>query len=218
MIKKISVILVFCFLVLCLCSCSDDKGTLYTTQPTTTTPETTHLFTVQENIIPTQVATMPSTTNTTGIAVTEAFSDMVTQLPPATVPVPSDTPQTQEAFDTTTKTYEKTGEMEFSDNADNRYIASISQKYNVPADRLVALYTVPENDSNIVLEFDGTTNENGSLVRNKSTLIAIYSIDKALNSKRASEDSKLNEYSYGEMKVMFFATTSHIMPEFEELR
>ena len=56
------------------------------------------------------------------------------------------------------------------------------------------------------------------IIRNKNTLIAIYSIDKALNSKRASEDRKLNEYSFGEMKVMFFSTTTYIMPEFEELK
>ena len=162
---------------------------------------------------------MPSTDNTTEAIITETLSNVVTTLPPATVPTPSNIPEAEESTTPqTTKTIEKTGEMEFSDSADNRYIASVSQKYGVPSERLVALYTVPENDSNIVLEFDGTTNEDGILIRNKSTLIAIYSIDKALNSKRASENKTLNEYSYGEMKVMFFATTTHIMPEFEELR
>ncbi len=108
--------------------------------------------------------------------------------------------------------------MAFSDDVNNRYISAISSKYGVDAKTLVALYTVPENDSNIVLQFDGTQNADGSLIRNKDTLIAIYSIDKSLNSKRASEDKKLNEYSYGEMKVMFISTTTYIMPEFEELK
>jgi hypothetical protein len=67
----------------------------------------------------------------------------------------------------------------------------------------------------MVLEFDGSTDGNGKLIRTKDTLIAIYTIDKNLNSKRASENRSLNEYSYGEMKVMFISTTKYIMPEFE---
>ncbi len=117
---------------------------------------------------------------------------------------------------TTAKTYEKTGEMEFSEDPENRYIAAVAEKYKVETKNLVCLYTVPENDSNIVLEFDGTVDKNGIVVRNKKTLVSIYSIDKNLNSKRASKDSKLNEYSNAEMKVMFFATTEHIMPKFED--
>ena len=46
-------------------------------------------------------------------------------------------------------------------------------------------------------------------------VVAIYTIDKNLNSKRASKDSSLNEYSYGEMMVMYMTTTTYIMPEFE---
>ena len=221
MVKKLSVFLVFFSLVLCFSACSGKKDEFYTTtQPPTSSPQNTQQTpTSQENPISTQVATMPSAPNTTEAVITEAVSAVVTLAPLATVPTPSSIPDAQETTaPQTTKAYEKTGEMEFSDSADNRYIASVSQKYGVPSERLAALYTVPENDSNIVLEFDGTTNEDGSLIRNKSTLVAIYSIDKELNSKRASEDSKLNEYSYGEMKVMFFATTSHIMPEFEELK
>lgn len=154
------------------------------------------------------------------IIITDAISETAKPIIPDTVPAPSDIPDTTASTTSvqTTKTLEKTGEMAFSDDADNRYIAAIASKYGVNAESLVALYTVPENDSNIVLQFDGTKNDDGSLVRNKDTLIAIYSIDKALNSKRASEDSSLNEYSYGEMKVMFFSTTTYIMPEFKELR
>lgn len=122
---------------------------------------------------------------------------------------------TENADETTEKTYEKTGEMAFSDNADNKYIKAIVNKYGVNAQYLAAIYTVPENDGNIVLEFDGTTDSNGKLIRNKDTLISIYSIDKNLNSQRASETLSLNEYSYGEMKVMFITTTKYIMPEFE---
>ncbi len=194
-----------CFIItLCLCGCGKNPDAATEISSTTLPPateNTTQAPTTQEE--ETFQATMEQTQPTTELA---------------TVPTPVE-PQTEST--TAPKpsiSVEKTGEMAFSDAADNRYIASIASKYGVDAKRLVALYTVPENDSNIVLEFDGTTNTDGSLVRNKSTLSAIYSIDKELNSKRASENNALNEYSYGEMKVMFFSTTTYIMPEFEELK
>ena len=134
-----------------------------------------------------------------------------------TAPVTQQSPafEATETPETTEKVYEKTGEMAFSDSADNKYIKAIVSKYGVDAKNLAVLYTVPDNDGNIVLEFNGTTDSSGKLIRNKDTLITIYSIDKDLNSKRASENPSLNEYSYGEMKVMFISTTKHIMPEFE---
>ena len=139
---------------------------------------------------------------------------------PAPAPITTQAPQatqtpTLSTAETTEKVYEKTGEMAFSDSGDNKYIKAVAQKYSVNTKNLVALYTVPDNDGNIVLEFDGSTDGNGKLVRTKDTLIAIYSVDKNLNSKRASENLSLNEYSYGEMKVMFISTTKYIMPEFE---
>lgn len=117
---------------------------------------------------------------------------------------------------TTERELKKTGEMEFSDSAKNKYLASVAKKYGLNTKNLVAIYTVPDNNGNLVLEFDGSIDDNGKLIRTADTLIAIYSIDKDLNSKRASENTKLNEYSYGEMKVMFMSTTKYIMPKFEK--
>ncbi len=150
--------------------------------------------------------------STTIVTVTE-----VTQKPKETRPPEKIETTTKKETPTQTEqaTYEKTGDMAFSDKGDNRYIKAVSSKYGVDASLLVALYTVPENDSNVVLRFDGTKGADGKLIRNKSTLVAIYTIDKALNSKCASENRKLNEYSYGEMKVIYFSTTKYIMPEFE---
>jgi hypothetical protein len=140
-------------------------------------------------------------------AITDTISDTAPIVEPDTVPAPDPQEST---------TLGKTGEMAFSDDPANRYISAVATKYGVDGTRLVALYTVPENDANIVLEFDGTTDSNGKLIRNDQTLVAIYSIDKALNSKRASKDSSKNEYPYGEMMVMFISTTKYIMPEFAE--
>lgn len=229
MAKRIICFFICIFFVLNLAGCikSDENEELY--QPLTTQNVedvyTTH--TAQEiNTQAVQVApaTQPQTSTTsvytTFETIPETIAETAKPIIPDTVPEPSEPPTTEESTTVpqTTKKLEKTGEMEFSDNPDNRYISAVASKYGVNAENLVALYTVPENDSNIVLQFDGTKDADGTLIRNKNTLIAIYSIDRELNSKRASEDGSLNEYSYGEMKVMFFSTTTYIMSEFEELK
>lgn len=222
MIKKLLCLLLCISLLFCLCSCT---GTENTEAPSSTAlplqESSTTTSTTQENVITQAVQITPPTEENSEIIITETLSETVSVMVPATVPTPVE-PETQEnttsSAPQTTKTVEKTGEMTFSDDSSNRYIEAVSSKYGVDANNLVALYTVPENDSNIVLEFDGTKKDDGTLSRNKDTLIAIYSIDKSLNSKRASENSSLNEYSYGEMKVMFISVTTYIMPEFEELK
>ena len=106
--------------------------------------------------------------------ITDVISDTAPQLEPDTIPAPS-------VADEST-TMGKTGEMAFSDDPNNRYISAVATKYSLDSSTLVALYTVPENDANIVLEFDGSKDSNGKLIRTDKTLVAIYSIDKALNS------------------------------------
>ena len=205
--------------LLMLCACNKVTASKYETNNnySTTAPSTTsayNFYTQAVNI------SIPDT------SVTPSSTQPVTE-----TPVTNEVPPTQETTtmqhapivteqetvaQTTEKVYEKTGEMLFSDSADNKYIKAVANKYGVDAKTLAVLYTVPDNDGNIVLQFDGSTDTDGKLIRNESTLIAIYSVDKNLNSKRASEDRSLNEYSYGEMKVMFFSTTKYIMPEFQE--
>lgn len=214
--KKRSVqLIVILGIIVLLCSCSKSKdlnlfGTTedytYETVPTTAP----YVYQTQQADVSyyTEVpTTLYETVVDTSTQNQTTPNNPVTQQSPAFEP--TETPVTTE------KVYEKTGEMAFSDSADNKYIKAIVDKYGVNAENLVALYTVPDNDGNIVLEFDGSTDGNGKLIRNEDTLISIYSIDKNLNSKRASEKLSLNEYSYGEMKVMFFSTTTYIMPEFE---
>ncbi len=206
-----------CLLVLAGCGLQDNS--VDDTQFSTT--DNTQYYQDSDNTLSTQMQIITSSEQTqeSEVTFTETISDSVELITPATVPTPSFVPETESTtLLQTTKTYEKTGEMAFSDDKNNRYIDAVSQKYGVNSETLVALYTVPENDSNLVLEFDGSKNSDGTHIRNKDSLIAIYSIDKSLNSKRASEDRKLNEYSYGEMKVMFFSTTTYIMPEFEEFK
>lgn len=123
-------------------------------------------------------------------------------------------PETAAPSESSTK-YERTGESVFTDDPTNKYISSVVSKYNVDPSLLAAVYTIPDADGNIVMEFDGSKDENGKLQRNADTLVAIYTVDKNLNSKRASNDKSKNEYSTIESKTMFFSVTKYIIPKFE---
>lgn len=127
---------------------------------------------------------------------------------------PSQT-ETQGNAESTTSKYTKTGDSVFTDDKNNKYLSAVAKKYNIDTDNLAAIYTIPDTNGNIVLEFDGSKDENGKRIRNESTLIAIYSIGKDLNSKRASENASLNEYSEIEMKTMFFTVNKYLIPKFE---
>lgn len=210
--------LMFVFVMLCGCGKKEDTATESTSDYITTAPATTLIsdFSLDEVIV-----SAPETNVTVSqVTPSATVSEIATQPQESQHQNTVETSQTQAQAEetpteTTEKVYEKTGEMAFSDSADNKFIKSVAEKYQVDAKNLVVLYTVPENDGNIVLQFDGSKDSNGKLIRNKDTLIAIYTIDKNLNSKRASKSNSLNEYSYGEMMVMYMTTTKYIMPEFE---
>jgi hypothetical protein len=202
--KRILPVIICIGIIISLCACGAPKDDSATTQKTTSA--------VVENNTTTEEVTDPSTEAVT-IPATEGISDTVEAITPAPPPAatePETVPPTEET------TIGKTGEMAFSDSPDNRYIKSIADKYSVNAENLVAIYTVPQNDSNMVLEFSGKTDASGKLVRNSSTLVAIYTIDASLVSKRASKDNSKNEYPSGEAMVMFMTVTTYIMPEFRD--
>jgi hypothetical protein len=201
--KRILPIIICLGILVSLCACGSSEKTTTSTQ-STTAPTTNEGTTLHK----TEATTEPTTEEQT-IPVPEPISDATPTTEPAPLPTVTDAP-TEET------TLGKTGEMAFSDSPDNRYIKSIADKYSVNAENLVAIYTVPQNDSNMVLEFSGKTDASGKLVRNSSTLVAIYTIDASLVSKRASKDDSKNEYPSGEAMVMFMTVTTYIMPEFKD--
>lgn len=161
----------------------------------------------------TQQFSQPASEAYTWETSTETLSEAPTEAPETTAPV---TEAHTEGESTTQYELKKTGEMAFSDSADNKYLAAVAKKYNLDTSLLAAIYTVPDNNGNIVLLFDGSRDDNGRLIRTPDTLKAVYSIDAQLNSECASEDEELNECSFGEMKVILFTVTKHIMPQFEK--
>ena len=207
------------FVIMMLCGCGKKEESAETTQNYITTEPATAVvnnFHTEEMIISAPETNMTVSQAPQTVTASETPSQaQPTQQQQTVTPSSTQAPTEQTPTETTEKVYEKTGEMAFSESSDNKFIKSVADKYGVDSKNLVVFYTVPENDGNMVLEFNGSTDSNGKPIRNKNTLVAIYTIDKNLNSKRASKDSSLNEYSYGEMMVMYMTTTTYIMPEFE---
>lgn len=219
----LKIVAVICMLsALCACGISEQKdNTEYIpeTDTTTTTNETLYDYS-NLNQEPEQTTAPSTTIGVTLVPKSEPASTEVV-VPQSQTESPHVTPLKPTLPETSStkaeeKTYTKTGEMAFSDSPDNKYIKAIAKKYKVNAKNLVALYTVPDNDGNIVLQFDGTKDKNGKLIRNEDTLVSIFTIDKNLDSKCASENKDMNEYSFGEKMVMFLSVKNYIMPEFEE--
>ncbi len=77
--------------------------------------------------------------------------------------------------------YEKlspNGENVLSDHFENRYIKQISHDYSVDSDLLVAIYSEPDTGNNFVLEFNGSRDSSGNIIKSPDTLSKVYQIDK----------------------------------------
>ncbi len=107
--------------------------------------------------------------------------------------------------------------MLFSDSPDNKYIKAVVKKYGVKAENLAAIYTDTSSNANTVLEFDGTKDENGKLIRTKNTLIGIYSVDDSdMSIICASLDEEKTEHSKTNTVLAFYMVIQYMLPEYED--
>lgn len=130
---------------------------------------------------------------------------------------------TAPAVDTNLNTkYTRNGVIAFSDKPTNKYIILISEKYEVETFLLAAIYTLPyegmedEADGNMVLEFDGSRDFSGKLIRTEDTLKTIYMIDAKEKCKRISVDgSQKDDYNRIEKKITIMLVKEQVMPQFQ---
>lgn len=78
------------------------------------------------------------------------------------------------------------GENKLSDNPDNEFITLVSEKYDVNPELLVAIYSTPDTGVNYVLEFAGSRDKNGNIIKSPDTLSKLYYIDLNKNIKVAT--------------------------------
>lgn len=161
----------------------------------------------------TQTSAAPETTTqsneTTLPAATAAPTQEKTTAPPAKE---SPAPETTAAFTMP----EKTGDMYFTDDADNKFIQAVVQKYGSDPARLACIYVVPEGDSNHVFEFNGKTDQNGKLIRNKNTLKYVYTINATCTEITRAGVTGNDGLSAAQGLVVMQLTKELILPEFEE--
>ena len=127
----------------------------------------------------------------------EGSTILVTETTPPVTHTPQDGSQqdvTQQGSDTQGETniveyYEQlspNGENKLSDNPDNEFIALVSEKYEVNPELLVAIYSVPDTGVNYVIEFAGSRDKNGNIIKSPDTLSKLYYIDLDRNIKVAT--------------------------------
>ena len=112
---------------------------------------------------------------------------------------------------------EKTGDMYFTDDPNSKFIQAVVQKYGSDPARLACIYVVPEGDSNHVFEFNGKTDQNGKLIRNKSTLKYVYTLNANCSEiTRAGGATGNDGLTAAQGLVTMQLTKELILPKFEK--
>lgn len=111
----------------------------------------------------------------------------------------------------------KNGDNVLSDHYNNEFIKLVSSKYDVDADLLVAIYSVPDTGNNFVLQFDGTKDSSGNIVKSPDTLKKVYQIDKDKNIKIATGTQSGNVgVSYAEGLFCFNMVKKLVMTQYPD--
>ena len=113
--------------------------------------------------------------------------------------------------------FTKTGDNQISDSPDNEFIKLVVNKKGADAEKLVAIYAVPDLGNNFVLEFDNKRDDNGDIIRSPKTLKRIYHINKERNITVATGKPTGNEgVDYGTSLMTYYLVTDVVMPEFPD--
>ncbi len=113
--------------------------------------------------------------------------------------------------------FTKTGDNQISDSPENEFIKLVVTQKGADAERLVAIYAVPDLGNNFVLEFDDKFDDNGNIIRSPKTLKKIYHINKERNITVATGKPTGNEgVDYGTSLMTYYLVTDVVMPEFPD--
>ncbi len=111
----------------------------------------------------------------------------------------------------------KNGDNILSDHYENEFIKLISTNYNVDSDLLVAIYSEPDTGNNFVLQFNGTRDSGGNIVKSPDTLEKVYQIDIDRNVKVATGTQSGNVgVSYAEGIFCFNMVKSLVMEQYPD--
>ena len=115
------------------------------------------------------------------------------------------------------ESFSKNGDNKLSDHYDNVYIKLIAAEYGVDTDLLVAIYSVPDTGNNFVLEFNGSKDSNGNIIKSPDTLKKVYQIDLDRNIKVATSSGVGNvDVSYAEGLLCFSMVKTIVMSQYPD--
>jgi len=113
--------------------------------------------------------------------------------------------------------FTKTGDNQISDSPDNEFIKLVVTQKGADAEKLVAIYAVPDLGNNFVLEFDDKRDDNGNIIRSPKTLKKIYHINKERNITVATGKPTGNDgVDYGTSLMTYYLVTDVVMPEYPD--
>lgn len=111
----------------------------------------------------------------------------------------------------------KNGDNKLSDHYENEFIKLVSTGYNVDSDLLVAIYSEPDTGNNFVLQFNGTRDSGGNIVKSPDTLEKVYQIDIDRNVKVATGTQSGNVgVSYAEGIFCFNMVKTLVMEQYPD--
>lgn len=109
------------------------------------------------------------------------------------------------------------GDNKLSDNPDNAFIALVSEEYDVNPELLVAIYSVPDTGVNYILEFEGSRDSNGNIIKSPDTLSKLYYVDIDKNIKVATRSGIGNEgVDYAEGIFTISLVQKLVMPQYPD--
>lgn len=111
----------------------------------------------------------------------------------------------------------KTGDNIIEDGKyypENKYIKEVTEKYKIPSEALVAIYTDPQSDNNFVLQFKKKSLISKEYGRSQSDLEKVYQIDLEGNISVATKSGIGCEgCSSSESILVFYLVKNVMMPQ-----
>lgn len=150
-------------------------------------------------------------------ASTEPATEAATTVPAETAEAETTQPATIVVGGEVHTIPEKDGDMIFTDDANNKFIRAVAEKYGVDTNLLACIYANPSDDNNFVWQFSGETDANGKLSRTADTLIYIYLL--SADCKTISRTGGLtgNDGISAPSGYLLMQTTKRLMiPEFQD--
>ena len=207
--KRFLLLLLSIILIITVSGCASEPKSNPTLPPdnvVTQAPETT---------------TEPTETQTETQVDTVNYDEVTTTEPTTVITTEYSEVETTTLAETTTETTtviqqeEKKTDMSFSSSPDNMFIRAVADKYSVNPSNLVAFYETGESgNSNLVIEFDGSTDSSGKPIRTTSTFVNVYVVNGELQCAKATgddrelseKDGKKFEYMTKLVILKFFAS------------